>query len=197
MTALKAGPYIFSTSYLIDGLTHDLEFNCDTLGEAIPGMAAVDVDMAARSLGAAVSLQTAADEFWAAFRPLLPTTAQCSTYTLWRAGVNNTVRTFISGGVFTTPNGSAAGAYVPAQQLTMTFRSATGRIGRLICLETTQTGSAVYPLNPDGSSTFDVVAAYVVGENSIVCARDGSFFVQALNGSLGQNEKVFEKRYRS
>jgi hypothetical protein len=198
MAQLPQGPYILAFDIIVAGMSHSLELNCDTLGITPPGSDADDVLMAARSEAASVTLQEFADEFWAMYRGLLTTQHLCSSFTLWKGGITNTVRTFISGGVLATPNGTNAGAPVLAQQLTMTMRSATGRIGRLLVLENYMTGNAVTPIDTGGVlSPIDVMAAYLISGRSPVCARDRAFFVQGMNASLGQNEALFEERYRS
>jgi hypothetical protein len=197
MTALPAGPYVLEYGIVIGGLSHSFEFNCDTLGVATPGQDPDTLMMAARSETADVTLQEAADEMWAKYRPLLSPGHQCSTYTLWKTSATTTQKLFIAGGVLTTPNGGGVGAYIPAQQMTLTFRSATGRIGRFIAMETAYAGNGQIPLNPAGGIEFtDAFAAYILSGRNVACARDRSFFVQALNDSRGQNEAVFEERFR-
>jgi hypothetical protein len=197
MAPLPQGPYILAFSYFTAGLSHDHEVNCDTLGTAVPGSDPSDVLMAARSEAAEVTLQEFADEYFAVYRTALPTLTTCATFTLWKAGLTNTVRTFISGGNFATPNGSGIGAYVPAQQLTVTMRSASGRIGRFITIEPVNTGNVHEPVNIARGEAVDLYAAYIMSARSPICGRDRSYFVQAMNFSLGQNEAVWEDRFRS
>jgi hypothetical protein len=198
MSALPAGPYVIEYGIVIANLTHSFEFNCDTLGTATPGQDPTTLLMAARSESEEVTLQEAADEMWGKYRPLLSPGHQCSTYTLWKMGSTNTQRLFISGGVLTTPNGAGVGSYIPAQQMTLTFRSATGRIGRFVAMETAYAGNGQIPLNPAGGIEYtDAFAAYILSGRNVACARDRSFFVQGLNDSRGQNEAIFEERFRS
>lgn len=198
MAQLPAGPFILSFDITVSAMTHSLELNCDTLGTAVPGSDPSDVMMAARSEAADVTLQEFADEFWGAYRLELTTQHHCSTFTLWKAGINNTVRTFISGGVLASPNGISAQPPVLAQQLTLTMRSASGRIGRIVALEGHVDGNDRGPLDVNNLlSPVNVIAAYLVSGRSAVCARDRSYFVQAMNYSFGQNEAIFEERFRS
>lgn len=197
MAGLPQGPYILEYGIVIGGLSHSYEVNCDTLGVATPGQDPDTLMMAARSEAAVVTLQEAADELWVKYRPLLSPGHQCSSFTLWKTQANTTRRLFISGGVLTTPNGGGVGAYIPAQQMTLTFRSASGRIGRMIAMETAYAGNGQIPLNPAGGVEFtDAFAAYILSARNVTCARDRSFFVQAMNDSRGQNEATFEERFR-
>lgn len=198
MAGLPAGPYILEYGIVVAGLSHSFEVNCDTLGTATPGQDPDTLLMAARSESEEVTLQEAADELWGKYRGMLSVSHLCSSFTLWKAGVSTTEKTYVSGGILTVPNGAGPGAYIAAQQATLTFRSASGRIGRIVVMETTLAGNGRTPLNPAGTIDYsDVFAAYALSGRSVLCARDRSFFVQAMNLSLGQNEATFEERFRS
>lgn len=197
MAGLPQGPYILEYGIVVGGLSHSFEVNCDTLGTAVIGSDPDDIQMAARSEAATVTLQAGADALWTAYRRLLTTQHLCSTFTLWKAQATTTKRIFVSGGVLTTPNGMSAGAYKPAQQLTITLRSGTGRIGRIVAMEGPDGGNERHPINPaDTGTDYNIFAAYALSANSIICARDRSFFVQGMNATFGQNEVTYRERYR-
>lgn len=195
MTAYPAGPFVLKIPMVVAGLTHTITLNCDTIGAAVPGTDPFSITMRNKG-GDGIILDAAVDLFWTAIRDLFGTDALASTYALWKTNDLNSELEFISAGSLTPPNG-LVGVYVPAQQCTWTWRSGAGNIAKLALIETTLTGNTRVPLTSITTGPIPAVNNYVLSADNILMARDRSFPVAAMNFSQGQNEKVFEKRFRS
>lgn len=199
MAILRPGPYTLQFPMQHLELTHAIEVNCDVLGTPTIGTVPGDVNMVASSAGVDVTLDDAANDMWDAFRQMYNAATLCSTYTLWKRTETTTERIFISGGVLTSPNGVSAAANTLAGQGTFTFRSGAGGIGKLVFLEgtfgTSPTGRLPWASSTDPAAI--AIRNYILSDENIISARDRGFPVTPMNATFGQNEKVFNRRFRS
>lgn len=191
-----AGPYTLSFPMVYDELSHDFEVNCDVLGSPVVGSDPATINLRTRN-GDGADLDTCANALWAELRQMFNASTLCSTYTLFKRNVNNENRDFISGGGLDLPNGSGVAANVPASQATFTWRSGGGHIMKMVLLEANLGGNGRGPLPSTGNVFINSLNGFVLSGLNFVSARDRSFPVAALNASFGQNEKIFERRFRS
>lgn len=196
MTQYPRGPYILRIDYTQNQLTHTLDLNVDVIGDAVTGTAPADITLRSRA-GGGVLLNGAADEIWGVIRPNLPTSTTASSYALFKPNVNNNDLLFISGGILTQPNGSSTNTVVPASQATLTWRSGNGNIAKMVLLEHVYASNSRTSLGASGTAAIEAINTYVLSDNNVLMARDRSFPVVPLNVSFGQNEKTFNRRYRS
>ena len=196
MTVRPPGPFLLDIPYVQTGEVHHFTVNCDVVGPATIGIAPTVVTMRSQGSGPVI-LSGAADALWAVIRPLLPTTSIASQYVLWKYNGTNLDKTFISGGTLTAPNGSNVAAVVLASQIVMTFRSGGGNIGKLVANDTPLSSNIRAPLGSGSIGETAAIKTYLLSNDCIVMARDRSFPVAVLNESVGQNEKLWRRRYRS
>lgn len=195
MAQNKRGPYIVEIPYTVAAITHSLTVNCLALETPTPGSDPTDVMLATRG-PADVTLAAGVNAFWALVRLHISTAALASTYTLWKLNDNNNEKLYVSSGVLTAVNGFGH-PYGPAEQTTFTFRTAGSGIMKIVTLEDANGSFARAPLNPtDGLSTGNL-AAYVTSNSNWLLGADDTWPVQALNVSYGQNEKLFNRRFRA
>lgn len=195
MAQHKAGPYTLTYPMIFNGLTHDLEVNCDVIGTAETGDAPDDVTLRTRS-GVGADLDASANAFWGVVRGFFNGLTLCSTYNLWKRNENNDDRLFISGGTLTNPNGSNPTANTAAGQIILTWRTGGGNVMRLSLQEPVVPNNDRVPI----ASSFDpntiAVNGFIMSGLNFVMARDRSFPVAPMNQSFGQNEVTFKRRYR-
>lgn len=196
------GPYSIEYKYSVtngsQALTHSLELSCAIIGNpavgTVPGAIAVQTKS-----GASLALLTAVNDVWNIIRTGLNTVVAVNQgWTLWKYVPNTLARDFITAGTVTNPQGTQAGQAAMAAQTKLTFRSANGGILQTNLFEGSLGGTSVSTLIPAGTGQWQVVyAAYLLSASGWVIARDDSYPVAALNVSLGQNEAIFNKRYRN
>lgn len=195
MASNPSGPYILEIPLITADFQHELTVNCDVIGTPSPGASPLDVTLRTRS-GTGGVLSGAANAFWDAVRPMFGTNTLAATYTLWKVGVTNTEREFVSAGTLTNANG-LSGTAEPAQQATFTFRSGNGGIAKVVLIEPNAIGNTRIPLASALNAAVAAVRTWVLSDDSFLMARDRSFPVAPMNYSLGQNEKIFKRRFRS
>lgn len=145
--------------------------------------------------GATANLQTVADQLWSYLRLQWAASISATGYALWKYVTENS-REYISGGTLAAPTGSGAGITI-AGQTTLTFRHALGGIGKIVLLESTNTGDVQIAsvANAAGTPT-QRLTAFLMSSDSPMVALDNSFPVTPLRDSRGQNEAVWRKVYR-
>ena len=198
MPQYPPGPFSVQIPYIVQGISHNFEFNCDVLGN--PAIAADPqfIDLRTRD-GQGASLQYCVNTLWASLRMALHLSTIASTYTLWRRNQNNSERAFVSGGTLTPVNGGEGGTIQLAHQNTLIWRSAGGSFLRIVILEGVFGGneSVPYPTAAATGTPFDDINTFLLSGENWVMARDRSFPVVPLSLSNGQNEKVWRRRFRS
>lgn len=192
------GPY--EIEFALGGWTspersHVFRVNCIALANPAAGTLPSAISMQKKG-GATATLDVVANQIWEYLRGFWNNSIGCEGYTLWKYGASSYAKDFISAGAVTNPLASA-GAGGVAHQLTLTFRSALGNVGKLVLLETNQGGNLSSTLVPNAIGTpAQKLAAYALSGDSVVIARDDSFFVAALRDSRGENERIARKVYR-
>jgi hypothetical protein len=195
------GPYSVEYKYAVSNgvqtLVHSLELSCAVIGNPAVGSVPGSIAVQTKS-GASLALLTAVNDVWNIIRTGLNLTVATSQgWTLWKYQPNTLAKDFISAGTVTNPGGTASGQAIVAGQQKLTFRSANGGIMQVNLLEGAIAGTAVTPLVPAGTGAWHVVlASYLLSSSGWVIARDDSYPVAALNVAFGQNEAVFNKRFR-
>lgn len=196
MTQYPAGPYTLEFPTIFNELGHVIELNCDAVGTPTTGDDPTTVFLRTRdNVGA--TLDDSANAIWDLLRAFFNATTLCSTYNLWKRNPDNNDRLFISGGVLANPNGSSATANVPANQCVMTWRSGNGNIMKISLVENIITSNSRVPLASSTAPMVTALSAFVLSDANVIMARDRSFPVASMNVSFSQNEKVFNRRFRS
>lgn len=191
----KRGPYLFVAPYIVDGLPHELSWQCSAIGTPEGGTAPIDITLRTRN-GTGRTLADAAAEFWTLAHLFIPADAYVGQYYLYRTEAGTDKRYFISSGELSEePDG---GIHSPARQMTMTFRSANSGIARLVVLEVFNTTDTLTPLNAAAVSADPAVklAWFFVSPDSPVLATDASWLVAPLSIAYTQNEAIYQARYR-
>ena len=198
MAFSKVGQY--SLEYRLEGFTsptrsHALRACISPL--RTPAIGALPPAIDIQKLGGGTAdLATVANQLWGFLRLMYASSISAVSYTLWRFATENS-RDFVSAGTLTTPAG-ASGSVQVAQQTTLTFRHALGGIGKLVFLESNQSGDTRTALIPNTLGTpTQRIAAYAMSADSPLIALDNSFPVTPLRDSRGQNEAVWRLIYRS
>lgn len=113
---------------------------------------------------------------------------------LWKIPEGTFAGTFVSTYPINEPGVSVTNS-VPAQQLTYTFRSIGGGSGRLQLMEPAVAGNSKTSY-PYGSAALNAIPDFVTAAAGAIVARDNTFMFANIHLSLGQNERLFRKRYR-
>jgi hypothetical protein len=183
-------------SIRVDGILHHLRINCSASGTPAAGTPMASVllnNVGGTTQTAAISL----NGFWNFIKPLFHTGVSCEDVTLWKYVTGTTIKNFIAADVPTTPAGTSATAYSPAQQFTMTFRTAAGGIAKNVLLETSTGGNAVANLTANAAgNNQQKVAAYWLSTAGWMIGRDDTFPVSPLRYANTQNESIYRKRFR-
>jgi hypothetical protein len=122
------------------------------------------------------------------------TVSEINRAELWAASVGSDDFIFYS--TYTIAEiGTVASSAQVALQETYTFRSADGKTGRIQIMEgvTAGNGRNSYPFG----GTAQTLADYFSGSTSPFITRSRAPFVSPINLLFGQNEQLFEKRFRS
>lgn len=197
MAVHPPGPYLLKIPYVTVGISHELVFNCDVVGDPVVGTDPNAVNMETRGAVAKTLSQAVNTDLWPLVREFFNTGVLASAYTLVKCRPENNDVLFISGGSLFPINGGAATAPVLASQLTLTWYSALGNLAKVVFLEHSYSRNDRVSIGATGEPTINDFIDYVASDDNIIMARDRSFPVVGLNASFGQNEKVFNRRFRS
>lgn len=190
----------YQLEFLLDGFvsptrSHVIRVNCQTVGSPAPGTPANAITMQQRS-GATADLATCANQLWGFLRLFYPVTVSAASFTLWRWATEN-ARDFISTSTLALPSGTTGSVQIAAQN-TLTFRSASGGIAKIVLIESNQAGDTRTALVANASGSFQQrLASYAISGDSILTALDNAFLVSPLRDARGQNEAIWRKIYRS
>jgi len=192
------GPYEVDFEYLTGGITHHMRVNCVAIGAPVPGSTFASILLQTKG-GGTVDALTATGNFWAFIRPFLPAATTVSGCTLWKYVPGTYERTFIAAREANLPVGTNASAFGPAVECVLSFRTALGGI-MYIRIEEHGTnlgtfGRSSLIANASGNIQ-QQLAAYMLSSAGWLIARDDSFPVAPYRLLLGQNEVIFNKRYR-
>lgn len=176
--------------------THDFRMWVRPTVDPIVGTDPTLVDLQLRG-GGNNNLQAVANQVWSFARLGMHNTAVATNYSLWRFATEN-ARDFVTAGSLSVTNGAGGGSFQAAQQLVLTFRHASGGIGKLVFLESVTGGDTQAALVANSlGAWYQRVAAYVMSADSPMIALDNSFPTTPLRQSFGQNEKLWRLLYRN
>lgn len=190
------GPYELRFFYEVDGLAHQHRHSLDVPVDPAPGTPFLNIESISR-LGNPVQLDTWVDSVWTELAPIYNTTSSSfGIVELWKYTAGTFDAQFISAyNSAVTP--SSPTQHIPAQQATFTFRTIEGGIFKVQLMESVLAGNGVntYPIG--GANYDDIFELFTNGGLSPALGRDTSYPFAALRVSLGPNEAVWRKRYRS
>lgn len=174
-------------------LEHSLTFDVLPIGDFPAGTDFSDVEIEQRN-GLTTTLDLTVDALVAGMIGIYP-----AATTIIRAELNyipegTFAKTFIS--AYAIDEIGTAGASQVAQQATYTFRSLGGGSGRLQFMECSISGNSKTSY-PYGSAAQNAIPDFVTAVEGTIIARDNSFLFANLHLSLGQNERLFRKRFRA
>lgn len=175
-------------------LEHTLTFDVLPNGDPEAGQPFNDIRIFDRT-NTLIFLDAAIDAFVAGMIGIYP-----ATTTIIRAELNfipegTFAKTFISSyGIDEV--GTAAGDEQVASQATYTFRSIGGGSGRLQFMESSITGNSKTSY-PYANAAQNAIADLVTAADSFIIARDNTYMFANIHLSVGQNERLFRKRFRT
>lgn len=174
-------------------IEHTLTF--DVLPEGVPvaGDPFEDINILQRNSAPTV-LSDFIDAFVAGLIGLYSGESTFIRAELWYIPEGTFAGTFISAYAINEP-GIAVANNVPAQQLTYTFRSIGGGSGRIQLMEPAVSGNSKTSY-PYGSAALNAIPDLITAVTGAIIARDNTFMFANIHLSLGQNERLFRKRYR-
>lgn len=145
-------------------------------------------------VGAPLPFTDWVDDLLAGVVPLLASSTDITRAELWRA--DEASLDFLFYTVYDIgANGTSANPSLPAAQLTMTFRSALGGSGRFQLMESVVGGDSKTSF-PTANAAANTLSAFIIAPASPILARDNAFFIGRINLCLGENEKIWRKRFR-
>lgn len=161
-----------------------------------PGTPFADISCENRN-GSTQTLADATASIEAVVKPIYRPTTEFSRWELWRYPAEpSTNPAFVSALVLGVPGTAAAGVDLDAQQLTITYRTIGGNQARVQFMEHFITGNG-YQTAPLTPAALQSLAALYIGLNQPFLGRDNTPMLAIIGCGLGQNEKLFRKRFRS
>lgn len=146
--------------------------------------------------GSTQTLETFVLAYMAVLQPLWRPTTEFTTAELWQyLPEPSQDKTFIAVRTLSIPGSAPAGLDLEAQQLTMTFRSTSGGIMRIQLMEHSLAGNNVQT-SPFTPASLNTLATFVTNPAQPFVARDNQHPITVIRAGLGQNEKLWRKRYR-
>jgi len=145
--------------------------------------------------GATFSLGDWTDDYVTGLKPFFHTSVDFSRAELWKIPEGTFDATFWSTYDLST-NGTSATASAPANQVTMTFRSATGGGARIQLMETSLNGDSKVSF-PSSNTPANTLSSFAIDPDSPIKARDNGYLIGRINLAIGENEKLWRKRFRS
>lgn len=185
--------YSVTLSSVVLNHVHHVYVNV-TDGPASPG-GGMDEFSAQRKSGVEDSLSGMWDDYQDLIEPLFANTANFVRIELWAADVGSSDFVFWS----TLPIGHA-GSGIGTNQAgigqIITMRSQDGKSGRLQFMENQLTAAVKDPYPFSNAPSADI-AAWITGNNSFLFNKSKSWFIAPINNCVEQNEKVWDKRFRT
>lgn len=175
-------------------MEHVLTF--DVLPTATPavGEAFSGIEVSVRG-GGSDQLDAAIDTFVAGMIGIYPATTSIIRAELWYIPEGTFAGTFISAyGIDEV--GTNATASQPSFQATYTFRSLGGGYGRIQFMESSIASNSRLSY-PYANAAQNAIPDLITGSGNFIIARDNTFMFANIHLSVGQNERLFRKRYRS
>lgn len=186
----------FSYSVPVAGqvtLPHQHTIDVNVQGFPDVGTAFADIILIQKNSGE-IQLNTWVELYMTRLQPFFSTGTEFSVVELWQYPLTGTNATWVS--VYDLGIAGTSGSPAnPAQQSTLTIRSAAGGILRHQLMEVVFLGQG-QENPPFAQSEVTNLVTFLTDVQSPVRARDDGYLVAPLRWSLGQNEKVWRKRYR-
>lgn len=145
--------------------------------------------------GGFITLDTAIDSFVAGMIGLYPASTSIIRAELWHIPEGTYAGTFISA-YSIDEVGTNVGASQPSFQATYTFRSIGGGSGRIQLMESSIVSNARLSY-PYANAAQNAIPDLITPTTGFIVARDNTFMFANIHLSVGQNERLFRKRYRS
>lgn len=186
--------FFYTTTITAIALEHRLTFDIDVVGVPSPGDEFDTIEVQFKGGGSETLDLWITNRWLPVWRAVMDIPTDIIRAELWYA--EEASFDFIFIGVM--PLGYAGLSANPAQvaqQLTATYRSASGGVGRIQIMESVVGGNSLVSF-PTSNAAVNAIMAQVTGPNSIVLARDNSRPVVANKLGLGQNEKLYRARFR-
>lgn len=188
------GPFEVVIKYSVDGLEHEQNLNCSAVTPVGVGDSPSDIDLVQRNAGT-VQLDTAVDAWCDLLKVGSSSTMTFNTFDFYSVADLSFERTFITSGDIDI-DGTNVGAYNPAHQKTLTFRTLEGGNMRIVVMETADTSKTRVPYNQTGAGN-QAIMDFVVSPTNWILARDTSYPISTLNAIGGENEALFRRRFRT
>lgn len=171
---------------------HHVYVNVDNGDE--PGNT-MDVYEVQRRNGSIVTADVIWDEYQDLIEPLFANTANFVRIELWAADAGSNDFVFYS----TLPIGhvgSGVGTNQAGIGQIITMRSVDGKSGRLQYMENQMLAGAKDPY-PFSNTPSANIAAYITGLTSFIYSKNRAWFIAPINNCVEQNEKIWDKRFRT
>ena len=189
------GPGEIRLFYTVDTIQHVQRINCVPDDDYDVGEDSANILLVNRDT-TTTPFETAVDEWIALLQPFYNMTdaafVRAEFWTYPPLSTDGVFRSVYDIGEV----GTVANETVPAAQYTITFRTAGGGGMRVVLLESILGTNLRTPVATIGGDVL-ALAVYVTALDSWVYARDNTYPVVALNGSGGQNEALWRRRYRN
>lgn len=175
-------------------LEHRHTFDVQPVEPIAVGAAFADIYASRRDGSSDNALSILIDEYIDLIKPLYKSDTNFVRAELWQYGGSSLDASYKASYPLGVA-GDSANSTVPAQQVTVTFRTLGGYILRLQLMESVVGGDTKDPY-PFVNVAVKALADYVISDQNFVKARDNTFPIVALNASYGANEKLWRKRFR-
>lgn len=174
-------------------LEHRMSFDVALSSTPVPGEPFGELQTVPKAGPSTMFLDEWVDSFMPFLLDLHAVSTEFSRVELWRIPEGTTDATFIS--VYPLGDVGTGGSSQVAQQITFTARSGGGGIARLQLMEGSLGGnsSTSYPYGAEAQAFADAIVA----DSSIILARDNTYLLANNKLSLGQNEALWRRRFRS
>jgi hypothetical protein len=187
------GPWQLDILYQYSGVDHHMKLNIDVSDGGDVGADFSTIVVKTKG-GGTNYLDLATDDFIALIAPYFEDAVQFVTADLYFCVPDSFERIWHSAyGIGVA--GDSASPTSPASEAILTFRSEEGGILKITMEEVWVTVFGKTNLSA-GTGITAALRDYILGDDSIVLARDTSYAVAPLHLLYGQNERIFRLRYR-
>lgn len=192
------GPYEVEFKLSVSGLTHAVRIGCMVQGDPSPGTPIASISVLQKN-GIYTGLQSAVNAYWSIVRAHYRVNEGVISCELYKYQSNSFQKDFITAMTVANSSGARQAGASPNQagQATMTWRTGSGGIAKMILLETDLVSNSQVIWTPGATDMGNKVLSYFAGVEGWMLARDNSFPVVGLRSNYGQNEAVWRKRFRN
>jgi hypothetical protein len=143
--------------------------------------------------GTANSTGAAVNTYLTALKTVMPTTANFKYWELFKMANPTAVPVLVDTGLLNIP-GTNVGGVRALGQITYSYRSDTGGIGKIVMMETSIDLNVLIE-TPFPSGTHLTISTYLTGSTSIVTARDGGFPMVVTKAVTKTNDALRKKYF--